>query len=99
MGNVLLQLNRPQEAIEPLQHAVQLLPNSPKAYSNLATAYAQMHRFPEAIEAAQQALKLARSTGRADLVEPIEIALKSYRAGQTMPDGKAAASPGGGVGP
>ena len=77
LGSTLLRAGRPEEAIEQYQQAVQLRPNHPKAYRNLATAYAQLHRSSEAIAAAQKALDLARSTGQAELVNQIEMDLKT----------------------
>jgi tetratricopeptide (TPR) repeat protein len=45
----------------------------------LAAAYAEAGRFPEAVEAAQKALALAKSQGNARLTETIESNLKLYQ--------------------
>jgi tetratricopeptide (TPR) repeat protein len=48
---------RYSEAIEALNHSIALRPN-PGAYNNLGYVYTLMGRFPEAIQALQQALKI-----------------------------------------
>ncbi len=53
--------------------------NQPLVLRTLAAAYAEVKRFPEAVETAQKALQLAKSQGNAALGETIESNLKLYQ--------------------
>ncbi len=58
LGFVLIQENRPQEAIEHCQQALRLEPNYADAHNNLGTALDKTGRLPEAMEHYRQALLL-----------------------------------------
>jgi Flp pilus assembly protein TadD len=51
-------VGRYQDCITAAKRAIQLRPNYPEAYNNIAAAYEDMHQWDEAIAAATQALKL-----------------------------------------
>ena len=57
LGGVYVTLGSYEEAIKAFQRSIDLRPDA-DAYTNLGYAYFLMHRFPEAIAAQQQALKL-----------------------------------------
>jgi tetratricopeptide (TPR) repeat protein len=68
------------KAVELAQQANQLSGGGqPLVLRTLAAAYAEASRFPEAVETAQKALKLAREQGNAVLGETIESNLKLYQ--------------------
>src|SRR5208282_5785985 len=68
------------KAVELAQQANQLSGGSqPLVLRTLAAAYAEAKRFPEAVETAQKALKLAKGQGNAALGETIESNLKLYQ--------------------
>jgi len=54
------------------------------ALNSLAAAYAEVGRFPEAVTAGEQALALARATGRTELVAALDARLARYRSGQRV---------------
>jgi len=54
----------------------------PTALDVLAAAYAAAHQFPDAVQTAQTALKLADSNKNPPLIAAIQEHLKSYRKGQ-----------------
>jgi len=58
--------------------------NQPLVLRTLAAAYAEVKRFPEAVETAQKALQLAKSQGNAALGETIESNLKLYQCGTPL---------------
>jgi tetratricopeptide (TPR) repeat protein len=73
----------PIRAVSLAQRACQLSDNkSAVCADTLATAYAAVGRSNEAITVAESAIDLARSTGRTELVDQIELRLEHYRAGQ-----------------
>jgi tetratricopeptide (TPR) repeat protein len=57
---------------------------SPEAvlYSTLAAAYAEVGRFPAAVDAGERAVELARAAHAAQEIERYEEQLRSYRAGK-----------------
>ena len=68
------------KAVELAQQANQLSGgNQPLLLRTLAAAYAEVNRFPEALETAQKALQLAKNQGNAALAETIESNLKLYQ--------------------
>jgi tetratricopeptide (TPR) repeat protein len=68
------------KAVVLAQQANQLSGGSqPLVLRTLAAAYAEAKRFPEAVETAQRALKLAKDQGNAVLGETIESNLKLYQ--------------------
>ena len=83
LGMALAKTGQLQEGIDYFQQAIRLKPDYTDAYANLATAYAQMHQYGEAIAAAQTALDLARSQGQTTMAQQIESALTSYRTSQS----------------
>jgi hypothetical protein len=56
LGNTLLRLNRPEEAIRCYRRAIELKPDSVEAYCNMANALAALNRTHEAIAHYRQAL-------------------------------------------
>ncbi|MCP5074045.1 MAG: tetratricopeptide repeat protein [Rhodobacteraceae bacterium] len=58
MGSLLVQLERPKEAVEPLQKAVKQRPDYAEAHHNLGIAYAALKLVPQAQAAFDQAIKL-----------------------------------------
>ena len=81
MGGALVKLGRPQEAIEHLKTALQVMPEDASTWNNLAIAYAVERQPLEAVAAAEKALEFARSSGQTELAKQIEKWLNSYRAG------------------
>jgi hypothetical protein len=53
----------------------------PECVDTLGIAYAAVGDFPQAIQAAQRAARLAESSGRHELVTQINRRLELYRAG------------------
>jgi protein O-mannosyl-transferase len=71
-----------KKAVELAQRANQLtLGASPAILSTLAAAYAEIERFPEAIETAQRALQLAEAQANTKLVNDLRSQMKRYQAG------------------
>jgi tetratricopeptide (TPR) repeat protein len=58
----------------------------PEMLDTLAAAYAEVGRFPEAIQASQKGVDLALASGRKGLADPIEARLRLYRAGRPYHD-------------
>ena len=74
--------NAPQ-SIEYAERAVQSTGNKhPTPLDTLAAAYAAAGRFSDAVATAEEALKLAQSTGAAQLSQSIEQRLSLYREGR-----------------
>ncbi len=69
LGAELMHAARPQEAIAPLQHALQLNPNHFESRINLGTAYMRVGRLPNAIAEFQQVIDRYPNSvpGRCDL--------------------------------
>jgi tetratricopeptide (TPR) repeat protein len=55
--------------------------SQPEMVDTMAAAYAAVGRFPEAIQASQKAMDLARSSGKSELSKEIETRMRRYRAG------------------
>jgi tetratricopeptide (TPR) repeat protein len=58
----------------------------PEMLDTLAAAYAEVGRFPEAIQASQKGVDLALASGRKGLADPMDARLRLYRAGQPYHD-------------
>ena len=72
----------PARAVSLAERACQLTGNkSVECLDTLAVAYAAAGRFPDAITAAERAMKLAKAAGQSASVKRIEGRLDSYRAG------------------
>jgi len=70
------------KAVELAQQTDQLSGGkNPVIAATLAAAYAEAGRFPEAVVAAQRALRLASGQNNAALADVIEAQLKLYQAG------------------
>ncbi len=80
LGIALNKAGRLPEAVNEYQQAIRLQPDFFEAQWNLAMACDALGRFPEALNAAERALELARSSGRADLVQRIDSWIASCRA-------------------
>ena len=63
LGVALLQARRPEDAIAPLQRAVELLPQDAGSYNKLGIAFAQTGRLDEARVAMERAVALAPARG------------------------------------
>jgi spermidine synthase len=73
----------PVEAIRLARRACELTDyKRPVTMTTLAIAYAAAGRFPEAVKTAEQALDLARISGREDMVKQINRYLELFRVGQ-----------------
>jgi cytochrome c-type biogenesis protein CcmH/NrfG len=69
------------QAVTLAQHGVELSPNDPAMFGTLAAAYAEAGRFPEAVEAAEQAVRLAAATGNRPLAEQLHGHLELFKNG------------------
>jgi tetratricopeptide (TPR) repeat protein len=70
-------------AVELADKANQLTGYSqPEFLDTLAAAYAEVGRFPEAVQTSQKAMELARSHGKAELARDIGSRLRLYQAGR-----------------
>ncbi|HZZ27805.1 MAG TPA: tetratricopeptide repeat protein [Pirellulales bacterium] len=80
LGIALLGTRRPQEAVEHFQEVLRQTPHDLVCALNLAIAYAQSHQHDLAVQAAQAAEEIARSTGEKSQAEQIQTWLKTYEA-------------------
>jgi tetratricopeptide (TPR) repeat protein len=85
LGKALLARREPQNAIGPLQRAVELKADSLEALRYLTTAYATAGRSAEAIATAEREMAAAESQGKPDLVREIQEWINTYRAGLSKP--------------
>jgi tetratricopeptide (TPR) repeat protein len=71
------------EAVQLAEHACAVTSRrDPTCLNTLAAAYAEVGRFPEAINAAQEALALARTTGNEAAVGRVENLLGCFQSGR-----------------
>jgi len=70
------------EALTLAQRAVSAKPTSPSYIAALAAAFAELHRFPEAIEAAQRAMSAASAARDGDMVGVATQMVEAFKAGQ-----------------
>ncbi len=56
--------------------------NEPEMMNTLAAAYAEVGRFPDAIQAAREAMDLARPSGKTLLLKQLEARMSLYQVGQ-----------------
>ena len=84
LGLALFEAGRPEEAIPAFRAALKANPNDMQCCIDLANAYAQTHRNAEALKAAEDAGKIARSTGKTADAAKIEAWVASLR-GATAP--------------
>lgn len=59
LGNLLITLERPQEAIAPLQQAIAIAPHDAQGHLRLGTAYLHLNRLEEAERELREAVRLA----------------------------------------
>lgn len=59
LGNLLITLERPQEAIKPLQQVTVIAPNDAQGHLRLGTAYLHLNRLEEAEQELREAVRLA----------------------------------------
>jgi tetratricopeptide (TPR) repeat protein len=85
LGVSLAKAGRTQEAIGQFEKTALLDPQHVQAYTSIMTAYVDSQRPAEAVAAAEQAVKVARSTGQTALAEQIEGWLANYRASTANP--------------
>jgi len=78
----LLKKDRPENALKLYRRVLSILPQDIDAMDKLAIAYAATGRFPQAIETAEIALKLARESQQKDLALAIQTRLNLYKTGQ-----------------
>jgi tetratricopeptide (TPR) repeat protein len=69
------------QAVNLARRAVAATRNDAWALDTLAAAYAEVGRFAEAIETAEQALKVAGNQGKTALADALRARIKLYRAG------------------
>lgn len=81
LGTVLQKLDLPEESLAHWQQAVELRPNWVAPLLALSKAYAASGQFQDAIQAAEQALQLARASGNDGLVQAIQRRLDRHRQG------------------
>ncbi|MGD0744055.1 MAG: tetratricopeptide repeat protein [Verrucomicrobiota bacterium] len=75
-------LRNGKQAVALAQRANQLTGDAnPAMLGTLAAAYAEVGRFPEAVETAQRALQLAESQSNAKVADALRSQLKFYQAG------------------
>jgi tetratricopeptide (TPR) repeat protein len=75
-------LRNGNQAVELARRANWLTGNeNPVFLGTLATAYAEAGRFPEAVETAQRALKLAEAQSNTALADAVRSQMKLYQAG------------------
>ncbi len=67
LGILLVDQNRPQDAIPYLQQAVQISPQDPKAHEQLGKAYERLDRLPEAQVELEKAVEASPNDGCASL--------------------------------
>ena len=80
-------LRDPSEAVTLALRACRLTGYDKPAYlDTLAAAYAARGRFPQAVEAAAKASKLARASGAKQLTEQIDGRLRLYKSGRAYVD-------------
>jgi tetratricopeptide (TPR) repeat protein len=58
LGNTLIKVNRPDEAIAHFNKSLELDPRQPKVHNNIGIALIKMGKLPEAMEQFEQALRL-----------------------------------------
>ena len=76
-------VRKPTEAVELARKACQLTGfNQPDLLDTLAMAYAAAGDFPQAIEFAEEAIRLCENTKKNELAEEIKKRLQLYKAGQ-----------------
>jgi tetratricopeptide (TPR) repeat protein len=76
-------VQNPTRAVEFAQRACELTDyKAPEVLDTLAVAYAASGKFPDAINAAEKACKLAHSAGKEDLAVVIQKRLQLYRSGR-----------------
>ena len=64
LGSLLLDQNRPQDALPHLQRAAEIAPRESRIHETLGKAYAETNRLPEAQKELEEAVKLAPQNGR-----------------------------------
>jgi tetratricopeptide (TPR) repeat protein len=80
--SLLASLCNGNQAVKLAQQANQLTGGeNPIILSTLAAAYAEAGRFPEAVETAQRALRLAETQSNTTLADAIRSQMKLYQAG------------------
>jgi Tfp pilus assembly protein PilF len=84
LGSQLLAVHNFGEAAQELELAVQQQPTDILGYANLATAYANLGRRLQAVQAAENAHALAKAQGATDWAAQVEAWLRAYRGGLTQ---------------
>lgn len=80
----------PNEAVRFAEKAVSLTQGQdPASLETLALVYAENGRFPDAVKVAEDAAKLAKTTGNNDLAKSLEGKILLYKEGRSRPDSKA----------
>jgi predicted Zn-dependent protease len=79
LGSLLLSVHRFPSAIEQLKLAARQQPTDVLVRANLASAYANTGRWPEAVHAAEEARALADAQGATAWAEQTDAWLKAYR--------------------
>jgi tetratricopeptide (TPR) repeat protein len=79
LGILLGRTGNVAQSIEHLQEAIRIEPDFAEAHANLAQALVLANRPHEAIAAANEAINLARSSGRGELVKIVESWLAHYQ--------------------
>jgi tetratricopeptide (TPR) repeat protein len=73
------------KAVELARQADQLSEENPTILRTLAAAYAEAGRFPEALQTAQHALRLAEAQSNSTLATLLQSELELYQAGKAIP--------------
>jgi len=79
-GNALCEAGRTAEGIGQYQEAGRLSPDSIDPPFLSAQAYARAGRLAEAVASLEEALDVANATGRSDLVQQVNEAIRQARA-------------------
>ena len=64
LGSLLLDQNRPQDALAHLQRAAEIAPREARVHEKLGKAYAEVNQLPEAQKELEEAVKLSPKNGR-----------------------------------
>ena len=68
LGGLFLEMNQPEKAVEPLQKAIEIASNDPKAHQQLGKAYFNLNDLPKALPELEKAAQLAPNNAPAHYI-------------------------------